>query len=125
MLLNEPKALEEVRHAFNAYEKALMEDDVVVMDSLFHASPLTVRFGVGEVLYGIDAIRAFRAGRGGSPPRTLSRVEIATYGDAATANAEFFREGSELRGRQSQTWIRFESGWKVVSAHVSIEGKTS
>ena len=29
------------------------------------------------------------------------------------------------RGRQSQTWIRFPDGWKIVSAHVSIEGSAS
>lgn len=65
----------------------------------------------------------FCRGRGGSPPRRLGRVEIATYGDSfATANAEIFREGSIRRGRQSQAWVKFEDGWKVVAAHVSIEG---
>ena len=82
-----------------------------------------MRDGVGEVLYGIDEIRAFRKTRGGSPQRRLGRVEITVYGDNfATANAEFFREGSDRRGRQSQSWVRFVDGWKVVSAHVSIEG---
>jgi len=95
-----------------------------MMDTLFHEGPETVRFGVGEVLYGIEEIRAFRKGRGGSPQRRLGRVEITTYGeDFATANAEFFREGEERRGRQSQSWVRFSEGWKIVSAHVSLEGR--
>lgn len=123
MQVNDPQVVAEVRAAFDAYERALMADDIAAMDALFHAAPSTVRYGVGEVLYGIDEIRAFRAGRGGSPQRRLARVEIATYGDGfATANAEFFRDGSTRRGRQSQAWARFADGWKVVSAHVSLEG---
>lgn len=126
MIVNDPQPLAEVTAAFHAYERALMADDVAAMDRLFAASPETVRYGVGEVLYGIDEIREFRKGRGGSPQRSLGRVSITTYGqDFATANAEFFREGSDRRGRQSQAWVRFAEGWKVVSAHVSLEGSTS
>lgn len=121
--INDPDIVAEVRAAFDAYEQALMADDTAAMDRLFHAAPTTVRYGVGEVLYGIEEIRAFRVGRGGSPQRRLGRVEIATFGrDFATANAEFFREGATRRGRQSQSWVRFAEGWKVVSAHVSLEG---
>lgn len=124
--INDPLVVAEVTAAFNAYERALMSDDVAAMDALFHNVPTTVRYGVGEVLYGIEEIRAFRKGRGGSPQRTLGRVAIAAYGpDMATANAEFFRQGSDQRGRQSQTWVRFADGWKVVSAHVSLEGSTA
>jgi len=123
--IDDPVLLAEVTAAFDAYERALMTDDVATMDRLFHAAPTTTRYGVGEVLYGIDEIRAFRAGRGGSPPRTLGRVAITVYGDRfATAAAEFARDGSDPRGRQTQSWVRFEDGWKVVAAHVSIEGHT-
>ena len=126
MQVDDPETNAEVEAAFYAYERALMDDDIAAMDDLFRHAPQTVRYGVGEVLYGIDEIRAFRKGRGGSPQRTLGRVEIATYGrDFATANAEFFREGATRRGRQSQAWVRFPDGWKVVSAHVSLEGSTS
>ena len=123
MKIDDPQVIAEVTAAFHAYEAALMADDVPAMDALFHDAATTVRYGVGEVLYGAEEIRAFRKGRGGSPQRRLGRVAIAAYGpDTATANAEFFREGSGRRGRQSQTWVRFPDGWKVVSAHVSIEG---
>lgn len=126
MAIDDPQALAGVTAAFHAYERALMADDIPAMDALFHDAPTTNRYGVGEVLYGIDAIRAFRKGRGGSPQRTLGRVAITTYGDRfATADAEFFRAGSERRGRQTQAWVRFADGWKVVSAHVSIEGSGS
>jgi hypothetical protein len=123
MTIDDPVALAEVEAAFAAYERALMSDDIAAMDALFHDAPTTNRFGVGEVLYGIAAIRAFRKGRGGSPQRRLGRVAISVYGESfATADAEFFREGSERRGRQSQAWVKFADGWKVVSAHVSLEG---
>ncbi len=118
-----PDVVADVRAAFDAYERALMADDIAAMDALFHHAATTVRYGVGEVLYGIDEIREFRKGRGGSPQRRLGRVQITTFGrDFATANAEFFRDGSARRGRQSQSWVRFADGWKVVSAHVSLEG---
>ncbi|WP_404713329.1 oxalurate catabolism protein HpxZ [Sphingomonas sp. MMS24-J13] len=126
MMINDPDTVAEVEQAFYEYERALMSDDVPAMDALFHDAPTTVRYGVGEVLYGADEIREFRRGRGGSPQRRLGRLAIATYGpDLATANVEFFRDGSDRRGRQSQTWVRFPDGWKVVSAHVSIEGSSS
>lgn len=130
MTLNDPVLLAEVTEAFHSYERALMADDVAAMDALFHDAPTTNRYGVGEVLYGIDEIRAFRKGRGGSPQRRLGRVAITVYGESfATADAEFFRQGSDRRGRQTQSWVKFDDGpfggWKVVSAHVSLEGTTS
>lgn len=122
LFIDDPVLLKEVTNAFHAYERALMADDVPAMDALFHDAPTTNRYGVGEVLYGIEAIRDFRKGRGGSPQRTLDRVAITVYGDRfATADAEFFRENSDRRGRQTQSWVKFASGWKVVSAHVSLE----
>lgn len=57
-----PEVIAQVTAAFHAYEDALMGDDIAAMDALFHAAPSTVRYGVGEVLYGIEAIRAFRIG---------------------------------------------------------------
>ena len=126
MTINQPDALAEVTAAFHAYEAALMADDLAAMDALFHDAPTTNRFGVGEVLWGIDQIRTFRTGRGGSPPRRLGTVAITVYGESfATADAEFFRQGTDRRGRQSQSWVRFADGWKIVSAHVSLEGTTS
>lgn len=126
MTIDDPILLAEVTEAFHAYERALMADDLPVMDALFHDAPTTNRFGVGEVLWGIDEIRAFRKGRGGSPQRRLGKVAITVYGNAfATADAEFFRDGSARRWRQSQAWVRFAEGWKVVSAHVSLEGSGS
>ena len=121
MTVNDPIVVAEVTAAVDAYEQALMENDVDALDGFFWNSPLTVRYGVAENLYGFEAIADFRVGRsGGSPRRERLRTEVVALGaDVAVANVEFRREGGRL-GRQSQTWVRTPDGWKVVSAHVSL-----
>ena len=119
--INLPDVLAEVTAVFERYEDALVHNRVDVLDELFWPSPWTVRYGAGENLVGIDAIRAFRAARPGTGlARTLAATVITTFGrDCATAMTEFRREGSTAIGRQSQTWIRFDAGWRVVAAHIS------
>jgi hypothetical protein len=125
--VNDPDVLAEVTEAFEAYERALMANDLEQLDALFWESPLTVRFGPGQNLYGIEAIRAFRIARvGGSPQRALSNTIITTFGaDFATANTEFQRAGAARPGRQSQTWSRTDQGWRIVAAHISFLGEGS
>jgi len=122
MDINLPDVLAEVTAAFDRYEKALVTNDVAVLDELFWNSPHTLRYGVTENLYGYEAIGAFRAGRPAvNLERVLLKTVITTYGrDFATANIEFQRNGSDRTGRQSQTWMRTPEGWRVVSAHVSL-----
>jgi hypothetical protein len=122
MIINDPATHAELSAAFARYEQALMENDLQALDSLFWDSRHTLRYGVGENLYGITAIREFRANRpGGSPRRTLRNTVITTYGtDFGTTNTEFLREGSPLIGRQSQSWTRLPQGWRIVAAHVSM-----
>lgn len=119
-----PEVKAEVEAAFARYEKALVENDVAVLDELFWNDTRTLRYGVGENLYGYAEIAAFRAGR--SPAGLARRIwntVITTYGrDFATANTEFQRDGSPKTGRQSQTWMRTPEGWRVVAAHVSLIG---
>lgn len=120
--VNIPEIVAEVEAAFARYEEALVNNRIDVLDELFWASPTTVRYGIAENLVGIDAIRAYRANR---PPtnlaRSLERTVITTYGrDMATAMTEFRRGGNPRIGRQSQTWVRFPQGWRVVAAHVSF-----
>ncbi len=119
MDVNLPEPVAEVTAAFEAYERALMADDVDALDGFFRRDPLTIRYGLGENSYGHDAIAAVRRARS-AEPRSLEQTVITTYGaDAATADTLFTRTASGRRGRQSQTWIRFEEGWRIVSAHVS------
>jgi hypothetical protein len=122
MEINRPDVVEEVRERFLQYEQALNTNDVDVLDECFLDGPNTVRFGMREALWSFEEIKAFRrTPNTAGTPRKLERYEIATYGDAvAVANAIFTRVGVPKLGRQSQTWVKFEGTWKVVSAHVSL-----
>jgi hypothetical protein len=123
--INLPEIVAEVTSAFTSYERALVANDVAVLDQLFWQNVCTLRYGVAENLYGYDAIANFRATR---PPinmtRRLINTTITTYGrDFATANTEFQREGSTLTGRQSHVWLRTPEGWRIAAAHVSLMPK--
>ena len=122
MDINLPDVHAELCAVFARYEDALVHNKVEVLDELFWPSAHTVRYGVAENLHGIEAIRAFRNARPAvGLARTLSNTCITTYGrDHGTAMTEFHREGSTRNGRQSQTWVRFAEGWRVVAAHVSL-----
>jgi len=125
--INLPEVLAEVTSVFARYEDALVNNRVDVLDELFWTSEHTVRYGGGENLVGIEAIRAFRNARPASGlARRLANTVITTYGrDYATASTEFHRDGDTRTGRQSQTWVRFAQGWRVVAAHVSLVSLTA
>jgi hypothetical protein len=118
-----PEVVAEVTQAFSHYEKALVNNEVDVLDALFRKDPRTIRYGAGENLYGYAEIAAFRAAR--SPValgRTLSKTVITTYGrDFAMTSTLYERPSAPGKiGRQMQTWVRFPEGWRVVAAHVSL-----
>ena len=120
--LNVPQVVADVTTAFEQYEKALIGNDVAVLDLLFWNNPHTIRYGATENLHGYDEIKAFRSARPAAGlARTLHRTVVTTYGqDFATINTEFTRKGTARIGRQSQTWVRMPDGWKIVAAHVSL-----
>jgi hypothetical protein len=123
MEIDLPEVVADVTAAFNRYEKALGENDVATLNSIFRKDPRTIRYGGTENLYGHAEIEAFRVGR--SPAglaRTISRTVISTYGhDHAVASTLFHRASMPGKiGRQMQTWVRFPEGWRVVAAHVSF-----
>ena len=118
-----PEILAEVTAQFERYEKALVNNDVAVLGELFRNDIRTLRYGIGENLYGYGEISAFRAAR--SPAglmRRTAKTLITTYGrDTAVASTLFYRDSAPGRvGRQMQTWVRFPEGWRIVAAHVSI-----
>lgn len=122
MKINDPAVVAEVTEQFFRYETALMENDVDTLNELFWKSPLTVRYGPKEALYGYDEIAGFRAARDVTDiARELTRTIITTYGeDFATAFTEYRRVKSGREGRQTQTWKRMPEGWRIVAAHVSL-----
>ncbi len=128
MTPNLPEIVEEVRDLFEAYETALVEKDVAVLDATFWESPHTIRYAMHENGYGFEEIHRHRVARPAGPgiKEERRRLEILTLGrDHSVVNLEFKVRGRDLIGRQSQTWARFpELGWKVVAAHVSTQDET-
>ena len=123
MQVDLPEVIAEVRAEFERYEKALVTNDVGALDKFFREDPRTIRYGVNENLYGFAEIAAFRAAR--SPVglgRKLSRTVITTYGrEFAVASTMYERPSAPGRtGRQMQSWVKFEDGWRIVAAHVSL-----
>ena len=123
MEIDLPEVVAEVRAAFDRYEKALVTNDVAVLDDTFRIDPRTIRYGGQEILYGHDEIAAFRAAR--APVglmRSISRTVITAYGREFAVASTLFHRPSMLGkvGRQMQTWVKFPDGWHVVAAHVSV-----
>lgn len=117
-----PDVVAEVKAVFDRYERALNENDIPVLNELFWDSPLTLRYGIAEQLYGYGAIARFGAAR--EPVdlrREVTKVVITTLGrDFATASCEYRRLQTGRTGRQMQTWMRMQRGWRVVAAQVSL-----
>lgn len=126
---NIPEVVAEVTAFFEAYEQALIDRNIEVLDNTFWQSPHTIRYAMQEAGYGFDEIHAHRVARKPGPgiKEETIRLEILTLGrDFATTNYEFKVRGKDLIGRQSQTLVKFDDvGWKVVAAHVSVVDKAS
>jgi hypothetical protein len=122
--INIPEVVAELTAAFEAYDRALVGNDIAALNGMFWKSPHTLRYGTRdhELLYGHDAIAHFRIQRGAvNQKRVLRNTRIVTFGrDMGVANTEYIPDGSDRIGRQSQTWLSTDDGWKIVSAHVSF-----
>jgi hypothetical protein len=121
MIINDPDVVAEVSAIFHVYENALLANDNATLETMFLDSPATVRYGLNDVQHGFAEIVAFRATQ--APfTRKLDHTVITSYGrDCATASTLFVRDDTPGKiGRQMQTWLRTETGWKVAAAHVSM-----
>lgn len=108
----------EVTAAFDAYEAALRENDVVGMDGWFWQSTETVRFGLADMQHGYDEVIAWRAAAPGvAPGRVLFDTRVLVLSDEVAVVTTCF--GYPFLGRQTQVWLRLHSGWRIASAHVS------
>src|ERR1700744_2237823 len=114
--INLPDVVAEVTAAFMRYEEALNANDVAVLNELFRDAPYTLRYGLGEELYGHAQIAAFRGARIPPGRRVIANPFVTTFGrDFATASTEFRRPGQARNGRQQQSWARFAEGWRIVA----------
>jgi hypothetical protein len=124
MTINDPEVVAELEALYSQYEGALVSNDVEKLVEMFWDGPKVMRFGVTENLYGPEELEVFRKSRpAANLARTVKRLDIVSFGrDFASVTLEFERiSGSNLvRGRQSQVWVRFPQGWRIVQAHVSL-----
>jgi hypothetical protein len=125
---DDPEVVAELLSLHEMYEEALVSNNVPVLDALFWDSPQVIRFGATENLYGVEELREFRKNRPSTGlERTVVNLQISTFGhDYGVTTVEFVRkqQGREKSGRQTQCWVRFAGGWRIVSAHVSFLPET-
>lgn len=120
--VNVPAVVEEVEAIFARYERALVDNDLDVLDELFWHSPHTERVAFGVRQHGFDAVRAARRGltRQTAPRRLVDTVIVTLGTELATVTTSFVLDDDPgAVGLQSQTWVRMPEGWRVVAAHVS------
>ena len=124
MTINDPEVVAELQAIYPQYEAALVQNDVEKLVAMFWAGAQVMRFGVTENLYGPEELNAFRKGRpAANLERAIKRLDIVSFGlDFASITLEFERSNAAgtVRGRQSQVWVRFPEGWRIVQAHVSL-----
>jgi hypothetical protein len=124
MIVNDPEIVAELQALYPAYEQALVGNDSATLIAMFWQGAQVIRFGVTENLYGPAELEAFRKSRpAANLARDLTRLDIVTFGrDFGSITLEFERNSAAglVRGRQSQTWVRFPEGWRIVAAHISL-----
>ncbi|MFT4219005.1 MAG: DUF3225 domain-containing protein [Microbacterium sp.] len=109
----------DLRMAFEAYEAAIMADDLDALDAAFAPGPDTLRGDGSGLLVGHDAISAFRGARGGVPARAIERIEHRPLGDDAALVVSVSRYLGGGTGLQSQLWQRLDGVWRITAAHVT------
>ena len=123
MEINLPDVKAEVTAPSRATRTALVTNDVATLRGAVLEQARTIRYGIGENLYGYDEIAAFRAARS---PVGLCADDVAHRDHHLWPR---FRHGLDAVpsrhapgkvGRQMQTWVRMPDGWRIVAAHVSV-----
>lgn len=121
LALDRPDVVTEVLAAFHRYEQALVDGDVTVLTELFWDDPRCLRYGLADRQEGAAQLRQWRQAHPTVPPgRRLRDTRVLAVADrTAVVSTLFNYPGSPLQGRQSQTWVRFALGWRIVAAHTS------
>ncbi|HVE96969.1 MAG TPA: AtzH-like domain-containing protein [Pseudonocardiaceae bacterium] len=121
VVVNRPAVVADVRAAFERYETALVAGDVATLNELFWDSPSSLRFGIADRQRGAAEIHHWRRRHGGVPAgRRLRDTDVLTVdGCTAVVTTLFDYPDRPIEGRQTQVWVRFPEGWRIVAAHVS------
>ncbi len=105
--------------AFTAYERAIMANDLDVLDAAFAPGEGTMRGDAAGLLVGHDAISAFRGVRGGVPPRVIERIEHRELAPDVALLVSVSRFVGGGTGLQTQVWERIDGRWLITAAHVT------
>ncbi|MEX8033986.1 AtzH-like domain-containing protein [Microbacterium sp. 20-116] len=109
----------DLRAAFDAYERAIVANDLDALDAFFAPGPDTLRGDPAGLLVGHDAISGFRSLRGGVPPRDITEVHYRPLSADAALLMSVSRFHGGGRGLQTQVWQRFDGRWLITAAHVA------
>jgi Asp-tRNA(Asn)/Glu-tRNA(Gln) amidotransferase A subunit family amidase len=110
---------EELREAFEAYERAVVENDLDVLDASFAPGPDVLRGDGAGLLVGHDAIAAFRSQRGGVTRRSIDSIHYRPLADDTALVMSVSRYDGGGRGLQTQVWQRVDGRWLITAAHVT------
>lgn len=105
--------------AFEAYERAIIANDLDALDAAFAPGDETMRGDAAGLLVGHDAISAFRGVRGGVPARTIERIEYRELAPDVALLVSISRYVGGGTGLQTQVWQRFDGRWLITAAHVT------
>ena len=105
--------------AFDRYERAILDNDLDVLDEMFAPGPGTLRGDAAGLLVGHDAISAFRGVRGGVSSREIERIEYRPLAEDIALLVSISRYHGGGTGLQTQLWQRIDGNWRITAAHVS------
>ena len=113
----------ELLAAFEAYERAILANDLEALDAAFAPRPTSMRADAAGLLVGHDAISDFRGLRGGVPPREIVRLEtrILAPGIVLLVSVSCYHDGGQ--GVQTQIWEQLDGRWLITAAHVTARAQ--
>ena len=120
--IDDPDVLAELSALLEHYEQAFMANDLAALSNFFWNDPRVTRYGIADRQWGHAELDAYRAAT--PTPGFVRRLEhpriLACGPDNGVTQVEFVRSDTDLRGFQTQVWVRFGTQWRIVAAHVSM-----
>jgi len=111
---------DELSSAFWSYERALMDDDLSVLDDAFVADERALRGDASGLLIGHEQISRFRGGRGGAPRRTVREVHARRLGPDHVLLVSVNEPIAGGSGLVTQVWEHCADGrWRISAAQVA------
>ncbi|ARC58497.1 Glutamyl-tRNA(Gln) amidotransferase subunit A [Frondihabitans sp. 762G35] len=105
--------------AFDAYERALADNDRVALAAAFEEGDETLRADTAGLLVGHEAITAFRGRRSAAPDRSVVDLHVRALGPDAALVVSVNAPAAGGQGLVTQLWRRGADGvWRIAVAQV-------